>query len=132
MKRLIANIAVLAGLIIILVNYYPASYDESQYWYFLTNHMVLNFALAISAITIGFLVKNYAYTLVGSSLVLVIYCLTFIFQNSSFDIKQYFLAIYTVFLAFSVLANLCRHFKDWLLTIEDSCLSEDALQSKSL
>ena len=131
MKQLVPNIAVLAGLMIVLGNYYPASYDESQYWYFLTHHMVLNITLAISAIAIGFLVKNYAYVLVGSSLVLVIYCLTFIFQDSSFDMKQFFLAIYTVFLAFSVLANLCRHFKDWLLTIEDIGLSEDALKSKS-
>jgi hypothetical protein len=52
-------------------------------------------------------------------MVLVIYCFTVIFQKSDFDMKQYFLAIYTIFLAFSVLANLCRHFKDWVLVKDE-------------
>jgi hypothetical protein len=108
----------LAGLFLVLIGYYLAANNGSDYWYFLTNHMAMNITLAIISLVIGYLVKNYAYVLAGASFILGIYCLTFIFQNGSFDMKLFFLAIYTNFLGFSVLSNLCRHFKDWMFPFE--------------
>jgi hypothetical protein len=118
MNRIISNIIVLAGLAAVLISYYLVANNDSDYWYFLTNHMAMNITLAIISVVIGFLVKNYSYIFAGASFVLGIYCLTFIFQSGSFDMKLFFLAIYTNFLGFSVLANLCRHFKDWMFPAE--------------
>ena len=89
--------------------------EANDYWHFLTHHMVLNVGLAAIAITIGLLVKNYLYVIIGASFVLLIYCLTYMFSPGSLMISQFFLAVYTIFLAFSVIANLCRHYKDWIL-----------------
>jgi hypothetical protein len=119
MKKLISNILVLMGLTAVFIGYLQESSLDSLYFRLLTNTWVLNIALVLIAFTVGFFVKNYTYVLAGSTMALAIYCFTVIFQTGDFDMKQYFLAIYTIFLAFSVLANFCRHFKDWML-IEDN------------
>jgi hypothetical protein len=118
MKKLIPNILVLIGLIAVFIVYEQESSFGTLYFRLLTNVWVLNVSLALIAVAVGFYIKNYTYVLLCSSMILGIYCLTVIFQSSDFDMKQYFLAIYTIFLAFSVLANLCRYFKDWVLTKE--------------
>lgn len=115
MKKLTPNILALLFLtaVILLGNFFL---DEgNDYWHFLTHHMVLNIGTALVAITTGLLVKNYFYVIIGSSFVLLVYCLTYIFSPGSDLISQFFLALYTIFLGFSVLANLCRHYKDWVL-----------------
>jgi hypothetical protein len=123
MKKLIPNILVLMGLTTVFIGYLQESSFDSLYFRLLTNARVLNIALVLIAIAAGFFVKNYTYVLAGSTMALVIYCFTVIFQTSDFDMKQYFLAIYTIFLAFSVLANFCRHFKEWMLTSDDGTKS---------
>ena len=115
MKKLIPNIITI---ILLAATFFICAsiLDETNdYWHFLTHHMVLNVGLAAIAITAGLLVKNYLYVIIGASFVLLIYCLTYMFSPGSQMISQFFLAIYTIFLAFSVMANLCRHYKDWVL-----------------
>lgn len=115
MKKLIPNfvtVAILGAIIFISI----AFLDESNaYWQFLTHHMVLNVGMATIAITTGLLVKNYLYIIIGASFALLVYCLTHMFGAGSLMINQFFLALYTMFLAFSVFSNLCRHYKDWVL-----------------
>jgi hypothetical protein len=115
MKKFIPNFLALALLVIAFVFGYTFLDESNHYWHFLTHHMVLNIGLVVIAISVGALVKNYLYVLLGASFVLLIYCLTNIFSPGSLLINQFFLAIYTIFLAFSVIANLCRHYKDWIL-----------------
>jgi len=116
MKKIIPNIIALLGLIVVLILYKPASFEESEYLYFLTNHYVLNVALAIIGIGSGLLVRNYFLTLIASTVILLIYCSTEIFMTRSWNADYFFLAIYTVFIAFSSTSNLLRHYKDWLLS----------------
>jgi peptidoglycan/LPS O-acetylase OafA/YrhL len=115
MKKLTSNFFTLIALMCIVFLYSQHSSDELNYWKFVTHNMVLNVGLAAIAITAGLLVKNYLYVIIGASFVLLIYCLTYMFSPGSQMISQFFLAIYTIFLAFSVIANLCRHYKDWVL-----------------
>lgn len=115
MKKLTPNIVALLMLvaIVLLGNFF---WDEgNDYWNFLTHHMVLNIGSALIAITVGLLVKNYLYVIIGSSFVLLVFCLTHMFGSGSLMITQFFLALYTIFVAFSVLSNVCRHYKDWAL-----------------
>ena len=119
MKKLIPNILVLMGLTTVFIGYLQESSFDSLYFRLLTNPWVLNVSLALVAVAVGFYIKNYTYVLACSTMALVIYCFTIMFQTSDFDMRQYFLAIYTIFLAFSVLANLCRHFKDWMLVKDE-------------
>ena len=88
---------------------------EMSYWDFLTYKYVLNIGVAGLAIMIGYGIKNYYITLAGATFALLIYCLAFMFDSKEF-FTAFFLAMYTVFLCFATLANLARHFKDWMLT----------------
>lgn len=115
MKKLTPNFLALFLLsaVVLLGNVFL---DEgNDYWHFLTHHMVLNIGTALIAIAIGLLVKNYLYVIIGASFVLLVYCLTYMFSPGSLLISQFFLALYTIFLGFSALSNLCRHYKDWVL-----------------
>jgi len=88
---------------------------DLNYWTFITHHMVLNISLASIAIWVGYFVKNYLLLIMAASFALVVFCLALIFSPGGFIMAQFFLAIYTVFLGFSAIANLCRHYKDWIL-----------------
>ena len=92
---------------------------EMSYWDFLTYKYVLNIGVAGLGIIIGYGIKNYYITLAGATFALLIYCLVFIFDSKEF-FAAFFLAMYTVFLGFATLANLARHFKDWILTKDSS------------
>ena len=85
-----------------------------SYWDFLTHKYVLNIGVAGLGIIIGYGISNYYITLAGATFALVIYCLAFVFDSKEL-FMQFFLAMYTVFLAFATVANLARHFKDWIL-----------------
>ena len=85
-----------------------------SYWDFLTYEYVLNIGVAGLGIMIGYGIKNYNIILAGATFTLLIYCLVFIFDSKEL-FAAFFLAIYTVFLGFATLANLSRHFKDWVL-----------------
>ena len=91
--------------------------DEMTYWDFLTYEYVLNIGVAGLGIVIGYGIKNYYIVLAGATFALLIYCLVFIFDSKEL-FAAFFLAIYTVFLGFATLANLARHFKDWVLAGE--------------
>jgi len=115
MKTLAPNFLtlLLLAVVFLLGNFFL---DESNdYWHFLTHHMVLNIGSALIAIAVGLLVKNYLYIIIGASFALSVYCLTHMFGAGSLMINQFFLALYTIFLAFSAISNLCRHYKDWVL-----------------
>ena len=88
---------------------------EMSYWDLLTYKYVLNIGVAGLGIMIGYGIKNYYITLAGATFALVIYCFAFMFDSKEF-FTAFFLAMYTVFLGFATLANLARHFKDWVLT----------------
>ena len=115
MKKLMPNF--LALLMLVTIFFMGNTYlDESNdYWYFLTHHMVLNIGSALIAIIVGLLVINYLYVIIGASFVLLVYCLIYLFSPGSLMVSQFFLALYTIFLGFSVLSNFCRHYKDWIL-----------------
>jgi hypothetical protein len=115
MKKLAPNFLALLFLAAVILLGNILLDEGNDYWHFLTHHMVLNIGSALIAITIGLLVKNYFYVIIGSSFVLLVYCLIYMFSPGSALISQFFLALYTIFLGFSVLANLCRHYKDWIL-----------------
>lgn len=115
MKKLTLNFLTLIALICIAILYSEHSSEELNYWNLLKHHLVLNVGLASVALFAGFWVKNYLLIFLGSSFTLIVFSLTLIFSPGSDFLMQFFLAIYTVFLAFSVIANLCRHFRDWLL-----------------
>lgn len=114
MKNLYINILTCLGLAIVFVSYGPTT-DELNYWNLLKHHLVLNVGLVTVAVFTGFWVKNYLLILLGSSFVLIVFSLALFFSPGADFLMQFFLAIYTVFLAFSVVANLCRYFRDWLL-----------------
>lgn len=88
---------------------------DMSYWDFLTYKYVLNIGVAGLGIIIGYGIKNYFITLAGSTFALAIYCFVFLFDSKEF-FAAFFLAMYTVFLGFATIANLARHFKDWVLT----------------
>lgn len=90
---------------------------EMSYWDFLTYKYILNIGVAGLGILIGYWIKNYYVTLAGSTFALVIYCLAFMFDSKEI-FTAFFLAMYTVFLGFAIIANLARHFKDWVLKKE--------------
>jgi hypothetical protein len=87
---------------------------EMSYWDFLTYKYVLNIGVAGLGIIIGYGIKKYYITLAGATFALLIYCLVFMFESKDV-LTVFFLALYTVFLFFATLANLTRHFKDWVL-----------------
>jgi len=87
---------------------------EMSYWNSLTYKYVLNIGVAIIGIVLGYGIKNYFIILAGATFALTIYCLAFMFDSKEF-FATFFLAIYTVFLGFATLANLVRHYKDWVL-----------------
>jgi hypothetical protein len=59
-------------------------------------------------------VKTYYITLASATFELLIHCLAFTFDSKEF-FTAFLLAMNTVFVAFATLANLIRHFKDWIL-----------------
>jgi uncharacterized membrane protein YbjE (DUF340 family) len=115
MKKIISNILVLTLLSAVFIFQAQSLEPRSHYQWFLTNHMVLNIALVIVGLIIGYFVKNFIYILIGASALLSIYCLLFLFEAEGGLISQYFLAVFTIFMAVSVVANLFRYFVDWLL-----------------
>lgn len=115
MKNFYSNIFTFLGLSIVFLSYGPTT-DDLNYWNLLTHHLVLNVGLASVALFTGFWVKNYLLIFLCSSFALAVFSLALIFSPGSDFLMQFFLAIYTVFLSFSVIANLCRHFWDWLLS----------------
>ncbi|MBU3580394.1 hypothetical protein ICN19_00005 [Polynucleobacter sp. AP-Capit-er-40B-B4] len=92
---------------------------EFSYWDFLTYKYVMNIGVAGLGIMIGYGIKNYYITLASATFALVIYCLVFIFDSKEI-FAAFFLAMYTVFLAFATAANLARHFKDWVLLTQSN------------
>jgi hypothetical protein len=123
MKKLFPNVAVLLLLFSAFLYSQTNHSEDLGYWNLLSHHLVLNPTLAIIGIAIGFMVKKYSYVLVGASLVLLIYCLAFIFENNTVDMKSFFLALYSLFLAFSATANLVRYFLAWFLAEDSKLLS---------
>ena len=116
MKKLTSNFLTLIALICVVFLYSGHSSDELNYWNLLTHHLVLNVGLASVALFAGFWVKNYLLIFLGSSFTLGTFSLALLFSPGSDFLMQFFLAVYTVFLAFSLSSNLCRHFRDWLLS----------------
>ena len=117
MKKLLPNFLLLFLLTCVFTYSQIFAISEMSYWDFLTYKYVLNIGVAGLGIIIGYGIKNYYITLAGASFALVIYCLAFMFDSKEF-FTAFFLAIYTIFLGFATLANLARHFKDWVLTKE--------------
>ena len=111
----IASLSILLGIFIYSQLFIAA---EMTYWDFLSYKYVLNIGVAGLGIMIGYGIKNYYITLAGTTFALAIYCLAFMFDSKGF-FTFFFLAMYTVFLGFATLANLARHFKDWLLANEN-------------
>ena len=87
---------------------------DMSYWTFLTYKYVLNIGVAGLGIIIGYVIKNYYVVVIGTTFTLATYCLAFLFETQGF-IAPFLFAMYTVFLGFATLANLARHFKDWVL-----------------
>ena len=115
MKKHLPYIIALGLLLGILIYSQLFIAEEMSYWDFLTYKYVLNIGVAGLGIMIGYGIKNYCITLAGASFALLIYCLVFMFDSREF-FTAFFLAMYTVFLGFATLANLVRHFKDWVLS----------------
>ena len=115
MKKIYSNILTIIVLLIIFA-FYPPHSEGLNYWGLLSHKLVLNIGVAAVAISTGYFVKNYLLLMLGASFTLVIYCLVLFSTPGSDLLIQFFLAIYTVFLAFSVAANLFRQYKDWLLS----------------
>jgi uncharacterized membrane protein len=116
MKQIHSNLIGFLALAIIISLYNLPSSSSPDYWEFLTHPLVLNIVIATVATIIGIKVKNYALILIGATLVLAIYICTFAFDPQNSVMNQFFLAIYTIFLAFSLLANTGNLFKEWLLS----------------
>lgn len=114
MKKHIPHIIALIILLGIFIYSQLFIAAEMSYWDFLTYKYVLNIGVGALGITIGYCIKNYFITLAGASFALVVYCMVFIFDSKEL-FAAFFLAMYTVFLAFATVANLVRHFKDWVL-----------------
>jgi uncharacterized membrane protein YczE len=119
MKKFLPNIVVIACLLGVVVYYQNRVPEDPEYWSFIGNHMVFNIGVALIGLAIGIAVKNYWYVFIGASFSLIVYCLAFSFKDLGL-MGQFFLALYTVFLGFSALGNLARHFKDWVLLNEQS------------
>jgi hypothetical protein len=119
MKKYTIHFLVLSLLIGIFLYGQLLVFAEMSYWDFLTYKYVLNIGVAGLGIMIGYGIKNYYITLAGTTFALVIYCLAFMFDSKEF-FAAFFLAIYTVFLGFATIANLVRHFRDWLLARDSS------------
>jgi len=113
--KFVPNYFVLALILLLMVLASEVSLGDLSYWKFITHNMVLNVGLATIAIAVGYFVKNYLLLILGASFSLAIFCLALIFSPGGLMLSQFFLAIYTVFLGFSAVANLCRHYKDWVL-----------------
>ena len=95
-----------------LIYYNQRIPENIDYWTFVGHHLVLNVGIAAAGLAAGYFVKNYLYVLTGASFILVIYCLTYSFQQDFTLMGQFFLAIYSVILAFSAVANIARHYQD--------------------
>lgn len=119
MKKFLPNLIVIACLLGVAVFYQNRTPEDPEYWSFIGNHMVFNIGVALIALAVGVVVKNYWHVFIGASFVLIVYCLAFSFKDLGL-MGQFFLALYTVFLGFSTLGNLARHFKDWVLLNEQS------------
>jgi hypothetical protein len=115
MKNLYSNTVTLFFLIVTLVLYFLPHSNDLGYWRFLTHDLVLNMGVVVFALAAGFLVKNYLLLILGVTFALLVFSATLMFSPGIDLMIQFFFAIFTVFLAFSVIANLCRHFRDWLL-----------------
>ena len=115
MKPILSNGITLFGLFIIFILSNSFFDSEYEFWSLLKSRYVLNIGLASIGIGIGYFVRDYRYILVGASFALGIYCLVFFFDPNLLFMSQFFLALYTIFLTFSVFANLCRHYIDWIL-----------------
>ena len=115
MKKITSNLLTIITLIFIAILYSQHSPDELNYWRFISHNLVLNVDLAFISIAVGFFVKNYLLVMLGAGFSLAMYCLVLLFSPDAGILIQFFLAIFTVFLAFSVISNLCRHYKDWVL-----------------
>lgn len=114
MKKHIPHLISLSALLGIFIYSQLFIAAEMSYWDFLTYKYVLNIGVASLGIIIGYGIKNYYITLAGATFALLVYCLVFVFDSKEF-FAAFFSAIYTVFLSFATLANLARHFKDWVL-----------------
>ena len=117
MKKFLPNLIVITCLLGVVAYYQNRTPEDPEYWSFISNHMVFNIGVALIGLAVGVAVKNYWYVVIGASFVLAVYCFAFSFKDIGL-MGQFFLAIYTVFLGFSVLANLARIFKDWILASE--------------
>jgi hypothetical protein len=115
MKIIYSNLLTIFALLIIFT-FYPPHSGGLNYWGLLSHKLVLNIGVATVAIIAGYFIKNYLLLLLGASFALAIYSLVLMSTPESDLLIQFFLAIYTVFLAFSVAANLFRQYKDWLLS----------------
>ena len=117
MKKYIPHAITLAIFLSIFIYVERNIVTEMSYWDFLTYRYILNVSVAGFGILIGYWIKNYYIILAGATFALVIYCLAFMFDSKEF-FAAFFLAMYTVFLGFATVANLTRHFKDWVLAKE--------------
>ena len=89
-----------------------------SYLNLLTNPYVLNVGVVGFSIAMGYLARNYRSIFFGSLFILVIYCLAFAFDDDheSFIFK-FFLAVYSIVMAFASAGYLARRFKEWILII---------------
>lgn len=115
MKKILSNVIALVGLILVFTLYMLHKDEGFGYWQFLTHPMVLNITLAIIGISVGAIFKDYTHILLVATLVLGIYVSIFAFDSKNSEMNHFFLAIYTIFIAFSLFGNTCKLFKDWLL-----------------
>lgn len=117
-KKLTPNLLVIVCVLVGLTYYSKRNPENLDYWTFIAHHLVLNVGMAAVGLGVGYFVKNYIYVLTGASFILVIYCSTYSFQQDFTLMGQFFLAIYSVILAFSAMANIARHYQDWVLTVQ--------------
>ena len=87
------------------------------YWDFLTDKYVLSTTLVILGAVVGYGIRNYYLILGASTFTLIVYCMAFAFDPKAF-LGSFFLAMYTVFLGSATVANIARHFKEWILNAE--------------
>ena len=107
MKKFALQLTALIALIGAFLGSHLFEFPEMSYLDFISHKYVLNIVVICLALVIGYYVRNYLITFAGTTFVLLIYCLAFVFESKEV-ITTFFFAIYTVFLGFAAMANLFK------------------------
>ena len=119
MKKIAPQLICFIVLLGVFLSNHLFQFSEFSYLDFLSHKYVLNIVVIGLALAVGYFNRNYLITLAGTSFVLMVYLLAFIFEPKEV-ISALFFAIYTVFLGVAALANLLRIFRDRKLANEYS------------